>query len=374
MPRILLCVTGLSPQIVTETIYALAVRPPAAREPWVPDEVHLITTTRGSENARLQLLRPGAGWFHRLIADYGLPDIRFGEDHIHLITRPDGTPLEDIRDDEDNRLAADAIADRVRRLTASEANEIHASIAGGRKTMGFFLGYAMSLYGRPQDRLSHVLVSAPFESSPDFFYPTPQPHLVRRGDQPKEVADASRAQVWLGDIPFVRLRRELDPDSLNRTDGAFADAVRSVQERLAESRMVIDVARREVRIGRHAIRLPPADLALLLWVAERDRSGRPVAPQKSEGPEARADASEYLAQYARLLDDPDERETRTHARLSGEGLIRSFFQERAARLRQAFRRELGAGRAQAFLVVREGSRGRPQYRLAVPPERVEVIR
>jgi CRISPR-associated protein (TIGR02584 family) len=32
------------------------------------------------------------------------------------------------------------------------------SIAGGRKTMGFYAGYALSLYGRAQDRMSHVLV------------------------------------------------------------------------------------------------------------------------------------------------------------------------------------------------------------------------
>ena len=30
--------------------------------------------------------------------------------------------------------------------------------------MGFYLGYALSLYGRTQDRLSHVLVSSPYES------------------------------------------------------------------------------------------------------------------------------------------------------------------------------------------------------------------
>ncbi|MEF8766961.1 CRISPR-associated ring nuclease [Candidatus Accumulibacter contiguus] len=44
--------------------------------------------------------------------------------------------------------------------------------------MGFFLGYALSLYGRPQDKLSHVLVSAPFESSLGFYYPTPSSHVL----------------------------------------------------------------------------------------------------------------------------------------------------------------------------------------------------
>jgi CRISPR-associated protein (TIGR02584 family) len=28
---------------------------------------------------------------------------------------------------------------------------------GERKTMGFYVGYALSLFGRAQDRLSHVI-------------------------------------------------------------------------------------------------------------------------------------------------------------------------------------------------------------------------
>ena len=47
--RILLAVTGLSPQIVTETLYALAVE----GEPrWMPTEIRIITTRRGAEKAR----------------------------------------------------------------------------------------------------------------------------------------------------------------------------------------------------------------------------------------------------------------------------------------------------------------------------------
>ncbi|MBF4102237.1 hypothetical protein INT80_01850 [Gallibacterium anatis] len=45
---------------------------------------------------------------------------------------------------------------------------MHVSIAGGRKTMGFFAGYALSLYGRAQDSLSHVLVSAEYEAIQNF--------------------------------------------------------------------------------------------------------------------------------------------------------------------------------------------------------------
>jgi CRISPR-associated protein (TIGR02584 family) len=149
--RILVAVTGLSPQIVTETLYALAVAPTASA--FIPTEIHLITTRSGAEKARLALLSDEPGWFHRLSRDYALPPIHFTADTIHVLEDAGGRPLEDIRSPEDNRRAADGITGIIREFTADPDCALHVSIAGGRKTMGFFLGYALSLYGRPQDKL-----------------------------------------------------------------------------------------------------------------------------------------------------------------------------------------------------------------------------
>jgi CRISPR-associated protein (TIGR02584 family) len=84
--KILLCVTGLSPQIVTETLYALAV---AQDPPWIPSEIRLLTTTRGAENAKLMLLSDQPGWFYRLSQDWSLPRIAFDDSHIEvMVTHP----------------------------------------------------------------------------------------------------------------------------------------------------------------------------------------------------------------------------------------------------------------------------------------------
>jgi CRISPR-associated protein (TIGR02584 family) len=168
--RILLAVTGLTPQIVTETLYALA----AERRLWVPTEIRIITTRRGAEKAARTLLSD-EGWFHRLRVEYRLPEIAFGIEDIHVIKGPDGPPLDDILEEADNAAVADFITEEVRALTADPNASLHVSIAGGRKTMGFYVGYALSLFGRAQDRLSHVLVPPTFESRPDFFYPPPAP-------------------------------------------------------------------------------------------------------------------------------------------------------------------------------------------------------
>lgn len=160
--RILLAVCGLSPQVITETLHALAVeRQPA----FVPTEIRLITTSEGAERARLSLLSEEPGRLARLCRDYDLPAITFGFEDIEVLRDASGAPLADIRTPEDNLRMADLITARVRTLTADPGSALHISIAGGRKTMGYSVGYALSLFGRPQDRLSHVLVAEPFESS-----------------------------------------------------------------------------------------------------------------------------------------------------------------------------------------------------------------
>ena len=87
--RILLAVTGLSPQVVTETLYALGV---GAGQPgqgaFIPTEVRLITTTEGAKIARTALLHPDGGQFHALLRDYpqlGQPVLLLqGARHLHL--------------------------------------------------------------------------------------------------------------------------------------------------------------------------------------------------------------------------------------------------------------------------------------------------
>ena len=172
--KILLAVSGMSPQIVTETVYALAHQQP----PFIPDEIHLISTTSGAKKANLELLHPKTGKFHQLCRDYNLPAIQFNADSIVVITDKDSNPLDDIKTPTQNEAAADFITNVVSRLTRDNDAAVHVSIAGGRKTMGYYLGYALSLYGRAQDRLSHVLVTERYESLRDFFYPTSNSEVI----------------------------------------------------------------------------------------------------------------------------------------------------------------------------------------------------
>ncbi|GMU46153.1 MAG: hypothetical protein AMXMBFR26_09350 [Porticoccaceae bacterium] len=359
--RVLLAVSGLSPQIVTETLYALAVR---AGRRWIPTEIRLLTTVRGAEHARLNLLSNDPGWFHRLRADYGLPDIQFDADGIEVIRDAAGAPLADIRSQADNDATADALTEAVRALTADPDCALHVSIAGGRKTMGYYLGYALSLFGRAQDRLSHVLVDEGYEGHPQFYYPSPGERVIHTlGPNPRPL-DCQQAQVTLAEIPFVRLR-EGQPSALLAGQARFSDVVAALNRALAPPRLVIDVTAARVVAGDRPVAMRPADLAFLLWFARRARNGLPGLRRPADGVPDADYAHEYLAEYDRLQGLNARTETRYR-----DGMSQGDFDERRTRVNHALGAVLGPREAAAYLI--DGT-GRPKtYRLGLPAGAITI--
>lgn len=360
--RILLCVAGLSPQIVTETLYALTV-PGESR--FVPTEIHLLTTAKGAEWARLTLLSDEPGWFHRLHRDYGLPDIDFQFNHIHILHTAEGRPLTDIREVADNEAIADTITSKVRELTADPDSAVHASIAGGRKTMGFYLGYALSLFGRPQDRLSHVLVSSPFESNSDFFYPALTERVIYDADD--QPLDASAATVMLADIPFVRLRDGLH-ENLLRDGASFSEVVRQAQRHLAVPNLTLDAAICQVRCGETLVRLTPISFAWLAWFARRVLTGLPPLHWKRIG---LTEVEAFLDEYQAALNDPlaDDQHPLIAARRR-EGISKAFFEERTSKLKRELSRTLGGPLALRYLPQRQSQQRLAGYRLVLEPQQI----
>lgn len=363
--RILLAVTGLTPQVVTETLYALVNR----ESPWIPDSIHLITTATGAENARLNLLA-GQGWFHRLLADYTLPAIRFTPAHIHILDDASGQPLDDIRTPEQNTRAADFITELVRRYTSAPDTELHVSIAGGRKTMGYYLGYALSLFGRPQDRLSHVLVSDPFETNRDFYYPTPYDHPIhsRRGDREFTV-NARDARVELADIPFVRLREGL-PEELLAGEARFSQAVAAAQCAGRRPELRLDMATRQARAGGETLKLAPQNFALLLWLARRRLSG--LGPVHSSTYDAdQGHAAEYL-ETCRALFGPHSIEVERAEAGLRRGMDSTWFSPAKTRLHKALVRALGENGAIPYRIHAVGTRKDPRFELTLAPEHIQI--
>ena len=354
--RVLLAVTGLSPQVVTETLYALWRQNPEL----LPTEVHLITTLQGAEHARLNLLSPAIGWLERLRREYAMPTIAFSAEHIHVITGHGGEPLADIRTPDDNVCAADCITALVRGFSEDPDCALHVSIAGGRKSMGYFVGYALSLFGRTQDRLSHVLVTPPFENHRDFYYPSliERPIHVNQGG--KDVAyDCRTAAVDLAWIPFVRLRAA---QHLPLVEGQarFTDCVGTVEEALAARELVIDLAARRIRAGGQLIRLPPTELAFLSWFARRAKTGQAPLPgitvKDLEG-RGVAYRDEFVAELRRIDPLLDEDGKTLRAIGLRDGMLSEYFNAKNSKLNRVLKDRLGALAARPYLILQDSDGG-----------------
>jgi CRISPR-associated protein (TIGR02584 family) len=328
---------------------------------------------RGADNVRLNLLSEEPGWFHRLRADYHLPPISFDASQVYTIPGADGRPLEDISTDEDNRRAADFIADQVRAITLDPTTSLHASLAGGRKTMGYYLGYALSLFGRPQDRLSHVLVSSPYESLSEFYYPTPYERVIHTRDSSPQALDCAKATIQLSEIPFVRLREGFSERLLK--DGApFTGIIEAANRALAPPLLRIHKATRQVIADGCVVDMGPTEMAVLLWFAQRVLENRQPVDWTED-----TEVAEFLCIARDLMGPNSGAMERLEAAIQvcqkdsdHRTALRDYFQPHKSRLMKALTKALGPA-ARRYGLIGVGSRGYTQYELLLEPGQIEIL-
>jgi CRISPR-associated protein (TIGR02584 family) len=357
---VLLNVIGLTPQVVTETLYALR-----SQGQTLPEHIHILTTSEGSQRARLTLINDG--WLARFYHDYQMPAPDFSERHIHILQQANGEHLADIRSQADNQAMADNITEWIRTLTADPDTSLHVSIAGGRKTMGFYAGYALSLYGRPQDRLSHVLVSTDYESHPQFYYPTPYSQVIYGNDPTRKPLDTQNAEVMLADIAFVRLRHGLD-NALLQGKSSFSDSVAKAQQALGPAHLNIDLKQRFIKAQDTVIKLTPADLAFYSWLLKRQLANQPLPACPSDGASEYDFAKQYLQEY-RLINGGMGGADRTIQALQ-HGMSKSFFEQRKSRINKALQQTLSQA-ASAYLISAVGKRPQTRYQIMLDADQIQ---
>lgn len=295
---VLLAVTGKSPAVLTETLWALAGEP----EPVLPSRVVVVTTTDGRDELTGSLFRP-LDRFGGLTPWQALRNaleargfdldgrLRFGvtADDVRVITAFDrasgqSRELSDIRAPSDNEAAADFLLDQIRGFVENPDTMLIASMAGGRKTMGALLYACMTLAGRESDRLTHVLVEEPYETLREFYFPgQPGGSLQDRQGQPH---GPETAQVDLADVTFVPLRN-LFIRELGQPAGTFRALVQvccnNVRRNSGEHlRLEIDAARPETVVNGTLLPLAPREHLVLLFFARRAKHGDVVLANYDE--------------------------------------------------------------------------------------------
>lgn len=382
--HILLCVSGMTPQVITETLYALTQQ----RGERV-DEVQVITTLRGRDRVLSLLLDGVHGQFINFCLDYRVDPttIKFDETTLSLLRAPDGRTLDDIRTPEENELAGDQICEIVRELTRDRGTRVHASVAGGRKTMGIYLAAAMQLYGRAHDMLSHVLVGQDFEANPEFFYPPPTPRTLTTSDG--RVVSTADARVYLADVPFIRLRG-LSADTL-RSGGSlpYGQVVGNAQQVLdlleSDSELQIDLRQYAVTVKGRRVRLTPREMFFYaMFAVFRCRGGRDDGVALDE-----LTPRDFADTFARIAAARGERvgivEASSYpgfdflpemlAELTGQSADRWLeFKDKflviAARIKNKFSRK---GCDDRYIIALRGERGASRYGLGVAPERIKFV-
>jgi CRISPR-associated protein (TIGR02584 family) len=269
----------MSPGVVTETVYALSNRKQT------PNKVVVITTTAGRKKIREDLL--DAGVWNDLKKTIKAENIEFGDshDHIRLIPTSKAGNANDILSTDDNEKCADFILSVLREFTENPETEVLFSIAGGRKTMSVLGALAMSLLGRENDKLYHILVNQPFDSpllEPKFYFPKPNANHK----SPDGAVHASKnAELSLCEIPFTRIRY-LFQNEFARLPGDFNSTVALANERISDRitppELKIIPERMEIFFDSKKVKFNCAEFVMYWMLAERCKATHsPVHGQTS---------------------------------------------------------------------------------------------
>ncbi len=265
MKNNLICVSGLTPQIITESLFCLSIQKKTEI-----DELFIITTERGKEvilgrdESEYTPSIPLDDEINRMCEKYNIKKPVFPEDDKHIIVaREESIGLPDIRSDRDNILFPNRLCEFLREKSADPENVLYCSLSGGRKTMSAFLALALSIFGRENDRLFHVLTSEEHEFKG--FFP--------------ETEDEINA-LELSEIPFVRLRPLIEetPGKKELLNKKYNELVKYTQDKLLNlSRrplLLIDGENRSLHYGEKSIRLEMLPFALYYKFALQSLEGK----------------------------------------------------------------------------------------------------
>jgi len=257
--EVLIFVAGATPQIITETIYALIHKSP----PVYPDEISVITTSHGRKIIMEYLMNSGR--FREFCKEFKLSENMLNEDTILVVKDYKGNPLDDIRDDADNECFGNFIMNVIREKAGDERARLHCSLAGGRKTMSFYLGSALQLFGRPWDKLYHVLVTPVFEASPDFYYKPKRNKVLQKDGKELHTNDA---EIFLAEMPFIRLREKIILDERSFTE-LVREGQKEIDTALTQPFVCIHLRDGLVSIGNKNIEFKPFHIVFYTYLLKQ---------------------------------------------------------------------------------------------------------
>ncbi len=350
-------VIGHSPAILTETLAAASERDSIEIE-----KIRVVSTSTGAQLLKQRLFDQG-GWSDFIQIYPTLAKAKFSCADILAMD------CDDIRSAADNRKVAEAVMGLIREFTAEGQPMLLASIAGGRKTMGYYMGFALSLFGRPGDRLTHVLVPEEWERDRTFLIP--------------EIGQADR--VDLVDIPFIRLRDFLTSDIANASVEQLVFSAQSVVDVASRPDLFVDYDTREIEFDGRRCKLPVREFVFFrFFLRQKSRHCRyPELPScdgcsacyldwgRMSSNDCLEDLHDIRRQYRKGSNDPEVVEFRK--RWDSFEVFRSAFPEVKNRLNNQLKQAFGFdARSKSILLQSVRTDGYARYGLAVDKNQIKI--
>jgi len=381
MKNVLVMPVGMTPQVVTETIYWYGV---VSTEKIEFDELQLITTRPGADLVREKLCGEG-GALASLGREYRIAVPTLGEENICVLGGM--SPLPDIRSGADNDVMADEMTALVRKLCADRERRIFFSVAGGRKTMGTYLALLATFFGREEqgDRLSHVLVSPEFErplvddEGRSFFYPPRQARNYHPIHDVNQQISSAACRIDLAEIPIVFLGRFVKANKRNKFNEVVEDLRRNIGRSQEQPEVLVKVQEGILVIDGKAVHdLAPGQFALyagVLWGRKLGLGADAGEPgQLSHGDWFRQ--PEFVLAYLEIYDKvrplagkvADELQIIDYPDVDGDWAYSKF-----AELRTRINDELalsGVPGLSNLMLQNTGVSGTPRYGVKLAPEKI----
>ena len=137
--------------------------------------------------------------------------------------------------------------------------------------MSFYLGSALQLFGRPWDRLYHVLVSPDFESHPDFYYKPRKNRLLELKDPGGKIVrklNTKDARITLAELPFIRLRDKIPLDGKGFKE-LVSEGQREIDTASVQPTLRINLQERVVYIAQTPVEMVPVQMVLYVYFLRR---------------------------------------------------------------------------------------------------------
>jgi len=346
----LLAICGLSPKVITETVYALH------QQGRKIDAVEVITTSEGKAACIARLFGSNDGYYCQYLEDYGIDraSIDFSPDNVYAVKDAQGVEIFDIDTERENELFLAACMEKTFELTKEPDAVVYFLISGGTKTMSACLSLAAQCYARPHDRIFHVLVTPEFDACRAFYYPpfTPQKIEVRRRDGKFAVMDTRDAEISLVAMPFFSLRHELS-DEMLKTPETPASLMMTIVREEKES-LEIQLGSGKLIWKGTEIDLPPRLLALYVFFARQKKANCLVDGGCIACHECYVSMSDILAQQADITgiyeDIAQSKEIEAMSNTGITSLSKENFNSYKSALKNSFEKRFGTYEAKNIAI------------------------